>query len=92
MSMYNPPHPGSLLREDVLPELGMSVTYAAGQLGVSRPTLSRVVNEKAAISAAMALKLEDWFDQLGYSGGRAEMWVRMQADYDLWQARQHRAA
>jgi plasmid maintenance system antidote protein VapI len=40
----------------------------------------------------MALKLEDWFDQLGYSGGRAEMWVRMQADYDLWQARQHRAA
>ncbi len=92
MSMHNPPHPGSLLREDVLPELGMSVTDAAGRLGVSRPTLSRVVNEKAAISAGMALKLEDWFDQLGYGGGRAEMWVRMQADYDLWQARQHRAA
>jgi addiction module HigA family antidote len=70
----------------------MSVTDAADRLGVSRPTLSRVVNEKAAISAGMALKLEDWFDQLGYSGGRAEMWVRMQADYDLWQARRHRAA
>ena len=44
MSMYNPPHPGSLLREDVLPELGMSVTDAADRLGVARPTLSRVVN------------------------------------------------
>jgi len=92
MSMFNPPHPGSLLREDVLPELGMSVTDAAALLAVSRPTLSRVVNEKAAISAGMALKLEDLFEQLGYGGGRAEMWVRMQADYDLWQARQHRAA
>ena len=92
MSMHNPPHPGSLLREDVLPELGISVTEAADRLGVSRPALSRVINEKAAISAAMALKLEDWFDQLGYRGGRAETWVRMQADYDLWQARQHRAA
>ncbi len=59
MSMHNPPHPGSLLREDVLPELGMSVTDAEGRIGVSRPTLSRVVNEKAAISARMALKLED---------------------------------
>ena len=92
MSMYNPPHPGSLLREDVLPELGMSVTDAAHRLGVTRPTLSRVVNEKAAISAGMALKLDDWFDLIGYDGGRAEMWVRMQADYDLWQARRHRAA
>ena len=92
MSMFNPPHPGSLLREDVLPELGISVTDAAARLGVTRPTLSRVVNEKAAISAEMALKLEDWFDLLEYGGGRAEMWVRMQADYDLWQARQHRAA
>ena len=84
--------PGSLLREDVLPELGMSVTDAAKQLGVTRPTISPVINEKAAVSAGMALKLEDWFDLLGYNGGRAEMWVRMQADYDLWQARQHRAA
>ena len=65
MSMYNPPHPGSLLREDVLPELGMSVTDAAKKLGVTRPTLSRVVNEKAAISAGMALKLEDDSDSQG---------------------------
>ena len=50
MIMYNPPHPGSLLREDVLPELGMSVTDVTEQLGVTRPTLSRVVNERLLLA------------------------------------------
>ena len=83
MTMFNPPHPGSILKEDVLPELGISITEAAIQLGVSRITLSRVVNGRAAISADMAIRLEVWMN-----GPAAETWVRMQAEYDLWQARQ----
>ena len=84
--MHNPPHPGATLREDVLPALGLSVTDAASQLGVTRAALSRVLNERAAISPAMALRLEGW---LGVKrGGRADLWVAQQAAYDLWQARQ----
>jgi addiction module HigA family antidote len=83
MTMFNPPHPGSILKEDVLPELGIGVTEAAAQLGVSRVALSRVINGRAAISADMAIRLEAWM-----KGPTAESWVRMQAEYDLWQARQ----
>jgi addiction module HigA family antidote len=83
MAMFNPPHPGSILKEDVLPELGIGVTEAAAQLGVSRVALSRVVNGRSAISADMAIRLEVWMN-----GPTAESWVRMQAEYDLWQARQ----
>jgi len=83
MAMFNPPHPGSILKEDVLPELGISVTEAAIQLGVSRVALSRLINGKAGMSADMAIRLEAWMN-----GPSAESWVRMQADYDLWQARQ----
>ena len=54
--MYNPPHPGYILKEDILPELGISITEAANQLGVSRVALSRVINGKAAISAEMAIR------------------------------------
>lgn len=86
MAMFNPPHPGSILKEDVLPELGLGVNEAARQLGVSRVTLSRVLNGRAAISAEMALRLEAWL-----SGPTADSWMRMQADYDLWQARQRPA-
>ncbi|MEI8573967.1 HigA family addiction module antitoxin [Methylomonas sp. BW4-1] len=82
-AQFNPPHPGSILKEDILPELGIGVTEAAAQLGVSRVALSRVINGKAAISAEMAIRLEAWT-----SGPAAETWVRMQAEYDLWQARQ----
>ena len=89
MSMHNPPHPGAILREDVLPGLGLSITEAANQLGVSRNALSRVLNEHAAISPEMALRIEKW---LGVeNGGRAELWAGMQLDYDMWHAR-HRAA
>lgn len=84
-NMYNPPHPGETLREDVLPALGLTVTEAAKQLGVTRAALSRVLNERAAISPEMALRLEGW---LGVeNGGRADLWVSQQAAYDLWQAR-----
>ncbi len=83
MTMFNPPHPGSILKEDVLPELGIGVTEAAAQLGLSRVALSRVINGRAAISADMAIRLEAWMN-----GPTAESWLRMQAEYDLWQARQ----
>ena len=85
MSIHNPPHPGEVLREDVLPALGFTITDAAAQLGVTRAALSRVLNGKAGISPEMALRLERW---LGVQrGGRAGAWVAQQASYDLWQAR-----
>lgn len=81
-TMHKPPHPGETLRDDVLPALGLSVTDAAAQLGVTRAALSRVLNGRAGISAEMALRLERW---LGVDhGGRASVWLGMQAAYDLW--------
>ncbi len=75
--MYNPPHPGSALRE----YLGtVSVTHAAGHLGVTRAALSRILNGRAGISAEMALRLSD---ALATS---PELWIGMQAQYDLWEA------
>ena len=83
--MFNPPHPGETLKEDVLPALGLNVTDAATQLGVTRPALSRVLNGRAAISPEMALRIEGW---LGVeNGGRADTWIAQQAAYDLWKAR-----
>ena len=83
--MYNPPHPCLTLRDDVLPALGLSVTEAAAQLGVTRAALSRVLNGRAGISPEMALRLEGW---LGVeNGGRADLWIAEQAAYDLWKAR-----
>jgi len=84
-TMHNPPHPGETLREDVLPALGLTVTEAAAQLGVTRAALSRVLNGRAAISPEMALRLEGW---LGVeNGGRADGWLAQQAAFDLWKAR-----
>jgi addiction module HigA family antidote len=87
--MHHPPHPGATLKEDVLPALGLSVTAAARQLGVTRVALSRVLNGRAGISAEMARRIEAW---LGVErGGDAEVWLRMQLTYDLWQERQRPA-
>lgn len=84
--MFNPPHPGETIKEDILPALNISVTEAAKQLGVSRVALSRVINGKASISPEMALRIEEW---LGVeNGGSAEVWLAIQTDYDLWHARQ----
>ena len=83
--MHNPPYPGETLREDIFPALGVTVKEAAEQLGVARPTLSKVLNGRAAISPEMALRIEKW---LGVeNGGRADLWLAEQAAYDLWQAR-----
>jgi addiction module HigA family antidote len=85
-SMFNPPHPGLTLREDILPALGLQVGEAAAQLGVDRTTLSKVLNARAAISPAMALRIERWLGR--DHGGAAEVWLAQQSAYDLWQARQ----
>ncbi len=83
MPMKNPPHPGRAIKLDCLEPLGLSVTEGARVLGVSRPTLSSLVNGKAGISPEMAIRLEKVF------GGTADAWLRMQAAHDLAQARKH---
>lgn len=85
MKMHNPPHPAFIIRDDILPALGLSVTEAAKQLGVNRVTLSRLLNGKAAISAEMALRLHAW---LGEHSPSPESWLHQQANYDLWLASQ----
>ena len=65
-TMFNSPHPGETLREDVLPALGLTVTDAAAQLGVTRAALSRVLNGRAAILPEMAVRIEGW---LGVANG-----------------------
>jgi addiction module HigA family antidote len=85
MRMFDPPHPGETLRDDVLPALGLTVGAAALALGVDRTTLSKVLNGRAGISPMMALRIEQW---LGVErGGSAERWLSQQLAYDLWQAR-----
>ncbi|WP_332060801.1 HigA family addiction module antitoxin [Bartonella sp. CB74] len=79
--MYNPPHPGGILKEELLDELGLTVTEAAHRLGVARLTLSRVLNCNAAISINLALRLE----KAGLND--AEFWLKLQQKHDLWQAR-----
>jgi addiction module HigA family antidote len=77
--MHNPAHPGEVLRE-YLPD-GLAVTEAARRLGVTRQALSALLNGRAGVSAEMALRLE------AALGTSAEMWIEMQAGYDLWKAR-----
>lgn len=78
-----PPHPGEILREDVIEELGLSVTETAQRLGMSRVAFSRVLNGKAAVSPDLAIRLE----LAGVSTARA--WLTMQSNYDLAQAMKH---
>ena len=81
MNMYNPPHPGEVIRE----YLGeMTVTAAAKHLGVSRGTFFRVLNGKAAVSPEMAARLA-----AAFGTSSPEVWLRMQAKYDLWQITKH---
>jgi addiction module HigA family antidote len=77
--MHNPPHPGAVLR-DWIPE-HLSVTQAALDLHVSRVSLSKILNGKSGISADMAIRLSRWL------GTSPDLWVGMQAQHDLWQAR-----
>jgi antitoxin HigA-1 len=83
MPMKTPPHPGHSIKDACLDPLGLSVTDGAKVLGVARHTLSRVVNGQAGISAEMAIRLEK------AAWSTADHWLRLQAAYDLAQARQH---
>jgi antitoxin HigA-1 len=83
MQMHNPPHPGEILKELCLEPLGISVTRAAAALGVSRKTLSAILNGKAGISPEMAIRLSLAFDT------SPESWLNQQAHYDLWLARRN---
>ena len=78
--MHKPPHPGEVIRELCLEPLGITVTDAARALGVSRKTLSELLNGKAGISPEMALRLSISFDTT------PESWLTQQMHYDLWQA------
>src|SRR5690554_4071257 len=84
MLMHNPPHPGEIIRELCLEPLGLSVTAAAEALGISRKSLSAIVNGRAGISPEMAVRLSIAFDT------SAESWLNQQTQYELWQAEQHR--
>jgi addiction module HigA family antidote len=82
--MHRPPHPGEILRELCLKPLNLSVTDAAKALGISRKTLSGILNGRAGISPEMAVRLSIAFDTT------AESWLRQQIQYDLWIAEQSR--
>ena len=80
MKMHNPPHPGEILRELCIEPLGITVTKAADALGVTRKTLSSILNCRAGISPEMAIRLSKAFDV------SAESWMNQQSQYDLWVA------
>jgi addiction module HigA family antidote len=82
--MHNPPHPGEIIRSLCLDPLGLTVTDAANALGVSRKTLSAVLNGRAGISPEMAVRLSIAFDT------SAEMWMNQQTRFDLWHAERQR--
>ncbi len=82
MRMYNPPHPGEIIREFCIEALGLTVTDGAKFLGVSRKTFSALLNGKSGVSPEMALRLSKVF------GRTPEGWLKLQLQYDLWQTEQ----
>jgi addiction module HigA family antidote len=84
MRMHDPPHPGEVLKTLCLEPLHLSVTEAARALGVSRKTLSAILNGRAGISPEMAVRLSIAFST------SAESWLNQQTQYDLWHAERHR--
>jgi addiction module HigA family antidote len=81
MNMHNPPHPGEVLREFCIEPLGLSVTDTAAALGVSRKTLSAILNGRSGISPEMAIRLSKAFDT------SPESWLNQQMHFDLWLAK-----
>jgi addiction module HigA family antidote len=84
MRMHNPPHPGEVIKSLCLEPLGITVTQAAEALGVSRKTLSAILNGRAGVSPEMAVRLSIAFSTT------AESWMNQQTQYDLWHAEQGR--
>lgn len=85
MLMHNPPHPGLIIKELCITPLNLTITDTAKALGVSRKTLSSIINGKAGISPEMAVRLSIAFNT------SSESWINQQSQYDLWQAEQHRS-
>lgn len=77
--MHNPPHPGETLQELCLKELCLTITSAAKSLNMTRTALSEIINGKRGVSPKVAVKFAKTF------GGSAEVWLKMQSNYDLWQ-------
>ncbi len=82
MRMHNPPHPGEIIRDQCLEPLGLTITATAKGLGVTRKALSELLNGHSGVSPEMAIRLSKAF------GGNPEVWLRLQIQYDLWQAEQ----
>ncbi len=83
--MHNPPHPGLIIKELCIEPLNLTITDTAKALGVSRKTLSSIINGKAGISPEMAVRLSIAFNT------SSESWINQQSQYDLWQAEQRRS-
>jgi addiction module HigA family antidote len=83
MKMYNPPHPGEIIKGLWLDPLGVSITDAAQAMAVSRKTLSKIVNGRGRVTPEIALRLSIAL------GSSAESWLGHQAAYDLWELEQH---
>ncbi len=81
MPMKNPPHPGRIVRQDCIEPLGLTITGAAKALGITRQALNNLVNGKAGVSPEMAVRISKAF------GSSPEMWLRLQANYDLARVR-----
>jgi addiction module HigA family antidote len=79
--MYKPAHPGEVLKEMYIEPLGLTVTDTARSLGITRKTLSELINGRSGISTSMALRLSKAF------GTTPELWLNMQQNFDLWKAR-----
>lgn len=83
MTMFNPAHPGEILKELVIESLELTITDVAKHLDVSRKTLSKVLNARGSVTPEMAVRLE-----LAFGKPSADHWLRLQNSYDLWQTRQ----
>ena len=83
MTMFNPAHPGEILKDLVIESLELTITDVAKHLDVSRKTLSKVLNARGSVTPEMAVRLE-----LAFGKPSADHWLRLQNSYDLWQTRQ----
>lgn len=85
MAMFNPAHPGEIIKDLVIESLGLTITDVAKHLDVSRKTLSKVLNARGSVTPEMAVRLE-----LAFGKPSADHWLRLQNAYDLWQTRQQK--
>lgn len=83
--MYNPPHPGAIVKKTLIDGAGLSITEAAKKLGIGRVALSKIINGRAGISPEMAVRLSIALNT------SSKMWLSMQDSYDLWQVEKYKS-